>query len=270
MIGPLFKYGYLGHFCSLMVAVVIGFWFGFLLERAGFGNARKLANIFYFKDFAVLKVMFTAIVVAMLGLLYFSMFGWIDYSRMYILPTYVGPHIVGGLLLGIGFVMGGYCPTTSIVAMVSGKLDGFLFIMGMMFGVFLFAESFPLIEGFYNSGSKGVVRLPDVLHLSSGAVALLVCLMAVGAFFAGEKAEKKFQDFEPVGLPSRRFKFVGSAFLLVAGLVIAVSNPDSVIINREKTETTVKKEAIEPFAGSKTLDLIKDDSESHYEDDEGC
>ncbi len=106
--GPLYKFGWFDFAYSLQLAGLTGVLFGFLLERAGFGNARKLVGIFYLRDFAVLKVMFTAIVVCILGLLFFSVFGWIDLSKVYLLPTYIWPQIVGGFVLGIGFVIGGY------------------------------------------------------------------------------------------------------------------------------------------------------------------
>jgi len=106
--GPLYKFGWFDFTYSLQLAGLIGVLFGFLLERAGFGNARKLVATFYLRDFAVLKVMFTAIVVCILGLLFFSVFGWIDLSKVYLLPTYIWPQIVGGFVLGMGFVIGGY------------------------------------------------------------------------------------------------------------------------------------------------------------------
>ncbi len=168
--GPLYKFEWFDAAYGLQLAGLIGFFFGFVLERAGFGDARKLTAVFYLRDFAVLKVMFTAIVVCMIVLLYFSVFGWIDLSRVHVLPTYVWPQLVGGLVLGIGFVMGGYCPTTSVVAAVSGKLDALIFLVGMILGVFLFAELFPLLEEFYRAGSMGPYLLSDVFGVHSGVI----------------------------------------------------------------------------------------------------
>ena len=54
---------------AFVAALVIGMAFGFVLERAGFGSSRKLAGIFYLRDMTVLKVMFTAVITAMLGLI---------------------------------------------------------------------------------------------------------------------------------------------------------------------------------------------------------
>jgi len=230
--GPLYKFGWFDFAYSLQMAGLIGFCFGFVLERAGFGNVRKLTAIFYLRDFSVLKVMFTAIVVCMLGLLYFSVFGWIDLGRVYLLPTYIWPQIVGGLILGVGFVMGGYCPTTSIVATVSGKLDGLIFIIGMMLGSFIFAEIFPFLESFYSAGDMGAVRVSDVLKLNSGIVALLVCLMAVGAYWFVERVEDKFGDKATLPGGSRRIKMFAAAFLIVLGLILAIANPDRIAAER--------------------------------------
>lgn len=92
----------------LTVAVLLGFFFGFFLERAGFSSAKKLTAQFYFKDFAVLKVMFTAIVVAALGLAYFGLTGWLDMSQVFVPATFIWPQLLGGLMLGAGFIVGGY------------------------------------------------------------------------------------------------------------------------------------------------------------------
>jgi len=92
----------------LATALVLGLFFGFFLERAGFSSALKLTAQFYFKDFAVLKVMFTAIVVAMLGIVYLSLIGWLNMSQVYVPATFLWPQLVGGLLLGVGFIIGGY------------------------------------------------------------------------------------------------------------------------------------------------------------------
>jgi hypothetical protein len=92
----------------VIVSLLLGFFFGFFLERAGFSSAKKLTAQFYFKDFSVLKVMFTAIVVTMLGVAYLATIGWLDMSQVYVPLTFLWPQITGGLLLGAGFILGGY------------------------------------------------------------------------------------------------------------------------------------------------------------------
>ena len=119
---PFYKYGFFGDEMSLILAFVLGTGFGFFLERAGFGSARKLAAQFYLYDMSVFKVMFTAIVTAMLGVTYLGWLGWLDLSLVYLVPTHLVPQIVGGLVLGVGFVVGGYCPGTSVASLATGRL----------------------------------------------------------------------------------------------------------------------------------------------------
>jgi len=192
MSAPFFKFGLFGPEVSLIVAFVIGIGFGFFLERAGFGSARKLAAQFYFRDMAVFKVMFTAIVTAMLGLFYLSWIGWVDLSLVYLAPTYVWADLVGGLILGIGFVIGGYCPGTSGVACATGKVDGYIFVLGLLFGIFIFGEAFPLITGFFNAAPMGQITLPQLLNIPYGVFVFAVVLMALGGFLLVEKVEKYY------------------------------------------------------------------------------
>ncbi len=173
----------------LVVSLVLGFFFGFFLERAGFSSAKKLTAQFYFKDFAVLKVMCTAIVVAMLGLAYLAMLGWLDMSQVFVPTTFIWPQIAGGLLLGSGFIIGGYCPGTSVAAAAVGKLDAVFFIGGIFIGIFLFGVGVPHFSRFNLSGALGALTLPMWLNLNTGIVALAVALIAVAAFWAAEKSE---------------------------------------------------------------------------------
>jgi hypothetical protein len=189
---PFFKLGMFGEEASLVLAFVIGIGFGFFLERAGFGSARKLVAQFYLTDLAVFKVMFTAIVTAMLGVTYLAWVGFLDLSLVYLVPTYWGAQVAGGLLLGIGFVVGGYCPGTSMAAIATGRIDGLAFALGIGAGTFLFAEAFPLLRGLYYAGEAGTKTLPLVLHLPYGLVVFAVVLMALGGFAGASWLERRF------------------------------------------------------------------------------
>lgn len=197
MNAPFFKFEYFNTDVSLIIAFIIGISFGFALERGGFGSARILAAQFYLSNMRVLKVMFTAIVTAMLGVYYLSVIGFVDLSLIYISETYILPQAIGGLILGIGFVIGGYCPGTSVVSFATGKMDGLMYILGVMFGIFIFGEIFPFITGFYYSTNMGSLTLPEYFHLSYGLVVFLVVIMALGAFALAEWSEKKFAHRNP-------------------------------------------------------------------------
>ena len=190
---PFYKFGFFGEQTGFLVALILGISFGFWLERAGFGSSRKLALQFYFEDMTVLKVMFTAIIVAMLGLTYFTLFGWIDISKVYINPTFLTAQIAGGLILGIGFAIGGYCPGTSVVGAVTGRIDAFVYVAGALFGMFVFGEMFPWLDDLFVAGSMGNIRLPELFDLSTGVVVLIAVILAIGMFLGGEYLEKKFR-----------------------------------------------------------------------------
>ena len=189
MRAPFYEYGLFGESTSLGVALAIGVVFGFFLERGGLGDARKLAAQFYLTDLTVLKVMFSAIVTAALGLFWLGRLGILDVSRVYVLPTYVVPHLVGGLVFGVGFVMGGLCPGTSCVSLSSGKLDGLVLLGGMLLGIVLFNEAHPLLATFYDSTPLGQVTLTDLFHVSQGVMVLALVLMAVASFWLAERIE---------------------------------------------------------------------------------
>ncbi len=192
MSAPFFKFGLFGDEVSLIVAFIIGIGFGFFLERAGFGSARKLCAQFYLSDLSVFKVMFTAIITAMVGLFWLSWIGFVDLSLVYVSPTYILPQTLGGLILGAGFVVGGYCPGTSSVGAATGKLDALVYLAGIFAGTFLFGELFPLLAGFYNSTPMGQVTIPQYFGLSYGLVVVLVVLMAIGGFTGAAWVEKQF------------------------------------------------------------------------------
>ncbi len=187
--GPFAPQGIISQDWNLFLAFIIGIGFGFVLEQAGFSSTRKLAGVFYGYDMVVLKVFFTAAVTGMLGLLYLSLFGWIDLNLVYVNPLYIWPTIAGGVIMGLGFIIGGFCPGTSVCAAAIGKIDAMVFVGGIFLGVFSFAELFPLLKHFYMSGEMGAVKVFDSLGLPMGLFVLLITVVAALAFLGAEKLE---------------------------------------------------------------------------------
>lgn len=194
MIAPFYQIGLFGNDAALLFAVLIGIGFGFFLEQAGFGSSVKLAQQFYFRDLTVFKVMFTAIITAMSGLFWLSWLGFIDLSLIHVLPTYLVPQLVGGLIFGVGFVMGGYCPGTCCVASVTGKIDGWIHLIGIFAGIYIFGELFPFIGDWYSSTSMGEITLAQLFDLSHGTIILIIVLAALGGFFGAEKLEEHYRS----------------------------------------------------------------------------
>ena len=194
--GPLIVNNIISGDTNLLLAFIIGIGFGFVLESSGFSSSRKLAGVFYGYDTVVLKVFFTAAITGMTGLLFMSLFDWIDLDFVYVNPTYLWSAIAGGVIMGVGFIMGGFCPGTSFCAASIGKKDAMVFIIGLFIGILVFAEGYPLWETFYKAKFLGFPKLSQTIGISDGLMALGVILMAAAAFWAGEWAEKKFPQEE--------------------------------------------------------------------------
>jgi uncharacterized protein len=192
MIAPLFDSAVPGSLASIGIALAIGGAFGWTLERAGLGSARKLAGQFYLTDFTVVKVMFTAIVTAALGVFWLGWIGVLDLARVYVPETFVAPQIVGGLVFGAGFAAAGLCPGTSCVAAASGRRDGLMVVAGLFAGVLLFGLALGLepVDRFYRSTAIGVRTLPEQLNVSYGWTVFALVLAALGAFLLAERLER--------------------------------------------------------------------------------
>jgi uncharacterized protein len=180
---------------GLGVAVVVGIAFGFVQERSGFGRAQKLLGQFYGYDMTVFKVMFTAIVTAMLGTVVLSGLGLLDLRAVeFNYPTFLWPMIVGGLVLGVGFIVSGYCPGTSFVAATSGKLDGLVTVLGVVLGTLVYAETEPALGGFQNSGKLGGFFLYQWLQVPRPLLAILIAFLALVAFVAATRIERLVRE----------------------------------------------------------------------------
>ena len=189
---------------NLVIGFFIGMGFGFVLEQAGFSSSRKLTGLFYGRDFTVLRVFFTAAVTAMSGVILLGYAGLLDVSIIYINPTYLFAAIIGGVIMGVGFVVGGYCPGTSVCAMSIGKIDALFFVLGGLLGVVVFGEFYPVIEPLYDGSFFGDITAFSVLGVSPGAFALGLILVAVAAFIVTTRIEKKVNP----DAVSRQFPFV--------------------------------------------------------------
>jgi len=213
------------HPWTYVLFALIGFAFGLTLEMSGFGNSRKLAAQFYFTDLTVLKVMFTAIVTAMVLTFGAVGLGILNFSQVWVNPTYLASGILGGLIMGVGFTVGGFCPTTSLAAASTGKIDGMFFVGGGFFGAFLFSETEKYFDNWYtNAGYYGRLTLDQVFHLPIGVVVLLVVLMALFMFWGAEQLERIFGKKDLTKEPKLRFAGAG-ALVVLALAVVFIGTP---------------------------------------------
>ena len=191
MSAPFFEYGLFGAGFSLVVALVIGIAFGWCLERSGMGSARKLIGQFYLTDLTVFKVMFTAIITAMLGIFWLGWIGFLDISRVYVPETYIVPQLVGGIIFGVGFATAGLCPGTSCVSAVTGRGDGVATVLGMLVGVLLAGFFFGVLEPFYQSTPHGAFTLPALIRAPYGVVVFVIVGIALAGFQLAELIERR-------------------------------------------------------------------------------
>ncbi|MBX3065989.1 MAG: YeeE/YedE family protein [Anaerolineae bacterium] len=251
----------LGHWGQYIIYFGIGILFGWVLETAGFSRSSKLAAQFYLKDMTVLKVMFTGIVVAMLFIFLTSGLGLLDYNVIWVNPTYLWPGIVGGLIMGFGFIIGGFCPGTSIVATATGKIDGLIFLAGCLFGIFAFGETVGLYESWWNSSYLGRFTLMDMFNTSNGVIVVGVVVLALGAFAFAEVMERTFGKNSGIRFPRWRFATAAGGITL-ALIVAAIGQPTTAdkwarLENTKGQELTDRAVQIEP---AELLSLKYDDN----------
>ena len=175
-----------------LIALLLGFGFGFILERAGFGSGCKLTAQFRLTDWSVFKVMFTAIVFAAVGIYVLELAGFVNADSIYVPAPYLWAIAIGGALIGVGFAVGGYCPGTSAVGLMTGRVDAVVFFVGLLIGTFLFASFFPQLDALTTAGelTKGD-RLPELLGVSEWLVLVAMVAAAVGVYFLGGWFERR-------------------------------------------------------------------------------
>ncbi|MCF7823293.1 MAG: YeeE/YedE family protein [Candidatus Marinimicrobia bacterium] len=260
--GPLPLQVLFGKTGFYLISLLIGIAFGYALEIGGFGKSTKLAAQFYFTDMTVFKVMFTGIIVAMVLVFGASSLGWLDYGRVYVNPTYLWPGMVGGLIMGVGFVVGGFCPGTSLVALATFKKDGIAFVAGLTVGIYVFGENIDgLFSTFWNSSNMGRLILPDLLGAPIGVIVFGIVLMALLLFWLVEYVEDQMN-----GTQNRRQylpqKLSGAGFILLLALFVMLRGQPTV---EEKWERIAAVEQARldqrevQIAAGELLDFIQND-----------
>lgn len=241
MIENLYSLDLLQSFPGLAIALLIGFLFGFFLEIAGFGSSRKLTDIFYFRDMSVLKVMFSAVLVALIGYQYLSISGLADPHQIYCLETYLGAQAIGGLLFGFGFVIGGWCPGTALVGLASMKWDALVFLIGGVVGSILFNETYTTILPLYESGFRGVSVVPDLIPIKTSLFILFMSIGGVGLFAFSTWIEEKKQ-FLPNATRHEKKKNQQLGLLLIFSATLLYLLPDAPKPQFRETETNTSQD----------------------------
>lgn len=226
--GPLVPNIISGEF-NYIIALIIGIGFGFALEQAGFASTKKLVGLFYGYDFTVLRVFFTAGITAMVGVVVLSHFNLLDVSIIYINPTFLWSALIGGGIMGFGFIIGGFCPGTSACSAATGRIDGMAFLVGSVIGIFAFAEGYPMLKDLYLAKNWGPVLMYDQLSLNREVFGIIMIVVAAGAFIMTQIIENKVNKKE-----TKWFKptIIKNAILIASPILLVLM----VIITPSKTE----------------------------------
>lgn len=239
---PLLPFEIISPGWGLVITFLIGIAFGFILESAGFSSSRKLVGIFYAYDFVVLKVFFTAGLTAMIGLIFMQYFGFIDMSAVNINSNYLWSALVGGVIMGFGFILGGFCPGTSVTGAVIGKIDAWFFIFGLFIGIFIFGQFDTTFNKLFSGYYFDSERIYDTLGMQRGWFVLFMIMMAVIAFAVGHY----FEDHATIGIKPTNLKFSGYRmeifFIILLGIIILRIPEKSAHALGEPTEKTILKE----------------------------
>lgn len=241
---------------NFVIALALGFFFGYVLEQAGFSSSKKLAGLFYGYDFVVLRVFFTAGITAMIGVSIFGYLGWLDLSLIYINPTFLWSAIVGGLIMGAGFIIGGFCPGTSVAAAAIGKIDAMVFLVGAFLGVLIFGELYPVFEPIYTGWDFGAWRLDEAIGFSRGLFVFAMVIMALVAFFFTARIENRVNKITvPAGIPffkqeHNRFLPYAAVFVFAGFILIFLPSRENRIIKaleKEIAQNPANVQTIEPL-----------------------
>lgn len=235
--GPLVPYLISNEF-NLIIALLAGIGFGFVLEQAGFSSTKKLVGLFYGYDFTVLKVFFTAGVTAMIGVLFLNHLGLLDLSLIYINPTFLWSALIGGAIMGVGFIIGGFCPGTSVCAAAIGKLDGLAFVFGGALGVLIFAEGYPMFEKIYLAEAWGPVLVYEQLGMSRILFGFILTAVAISAFYLTSLIENRVNGSQSIMPKERLLKYSSATGLAFVLLMVVAFMPDS----NERMEARISKE----------------------------
>ncbi len=255
--GPLIPDIFSAEF-SLIIAIFLGFGFGFALEQAGFSTTHKLVGLFYGYDFTVLRVFFTAGVTAMIGVLLLGHIGLLDLSLIYVNPTFLRSALVGGLVMGAGFIIGGFCPGTSVCAAATGKIDAMFFVLGTLVGIFGFTELYPLLKGFYMADNWGALRIDQSLGMSPALFAFVLTAVALGAFFFVSIVQSKVTKTKRSFTPGQKKRIGAVAALPLLLVLVAAATPDHAqfVQNRIAEAARLKKCKFKEISSDKLADEL--------------
>lgn len=172
---------------QLVIGLLIGIMFGFLLQKGGVTKYNVIIGQLLFTNYTVLKVMLTAVITGMTGVYLLHSAGKV---KLHPKTGSVGSTIPGGLIFGAGFAILGYCPGTLMGAAGEGALDALVGgIIGMLIGASLFAALYPKLEKtILKKGYFGDITFPRLFNINPWVIVIPLAAGLIGLLIALEKA----------------------------------------------------------------------------------
>jgi len=171
---------------TLILGLITGIFFGFFLQKGQVLKYDKQLGMLRFKDFTILKVMVSAILVGMIGIYFFVDVG---IGKLSLKPTFLGANIIGGLIFGLGWGMLGYCPGTAVGATGEGRFDAFWGgVLGMLVGAGIFAEAYTFIkDNLLKWGDLGKLSIPTAIGVNHWIIIPILWLIMIVFLMGVEK-----------------------------------------------------------------------------------
>jgi uncharacterized membrane protein YedE/YeeE len=174
---------------GLGLALLIGAAFGFLLHRGRVTNCNVIVNQFRLKDWTVLKIMLTAIIVGGIGVMFMVDAGLAKYAPK---DANLLGVALGAALFAVGMVIYGYCPGTALAAIATGSVHALVGALGMIAGAIFYALSFDWVKAHVlNIANLGKIRLPDLIGISPGIIFAGLTVFAIAFFIWAERQQKQ-------------------------------------------------------------------------------
>jgi len=171
---------------GLALAAILGLIFGILLNKGRVTDYNVIVNLFRLKDFTVVKIMMTAIVVGGIGVFAMMNMGWIE--GYHIKDANLLGVALGSGIFGVGMALYGYCPGTAVAAIATGRLHAVVGFFGMIAGGIAYALSFGWVkENILGVWSYGKVRIPDLSGISEGLWWVILTTGTLALFFVIER-----------------------------------------------------------------------------------
>lgn len=174
---------------KLALGLLTGFVFGFLLQKGRVSKYRTIVGQFLLRDFTMLKIMLTAVIVGGIGVWTLVTLGL---ATLHIKPLLLGGVVIGGLIFGVGMSLLGYCPGTGVAAIAEGSRHAIAGVVGMLFGAAIYAEVYaPIKSTILTWGDYGKLTLVDLTGLPAGVLLGVIGVISVGLFVFIERWERR-------------------------------------------------------------------------------